>query len=194
MLKVAHDKIKKHGHSRSKFMEGDLEKPSDLPMNDELNLITCMHNVIGMARDTKAVLKNLASLLQTGGIAFIMAMNKYHALNFNLETGNEYEIQRTLCDGTIKFKEDMPEMLCYTPREFQSELEAAGFSRVVVLGYPVTVYPSSQDTKLQHFRTTEEMLKNPALRNQLLEVEKRLCINPELAYRGGSSLIAICGK
>ncbi len=88
----------------------------------------------------------------------------------------------------------MSEMFCYTPDEFTKILYNAGFQNVTVLGFPVTVYPSIQDTKLLHQRTSTEQLRNPQKRSELLSLEKKLCLYPDLAYRGGSSLIAICKK
>ena len=104
------------------------------------------------------------------------------------------EALRVIRDGSVKYKENMPEMFCFTPKEFKTILEKAGFDDVTVLGYPVTVHPTKGDEELQQRYTSEKLLKDPVSRARLLELEKRLCFNPDLAYKAGSSLIAVCGK
>lgn len=193
MLRMAHSKIARIHGNLVKIVEGNLECPTDFP-SERCNLILCMHNVIGLGRNTALILKNLCGFLEEGGIAFIMAPNKYHAFNFTNQFRKETEVLRVLQDGTVKFKPDMPEMFCYTPPEFKAILHAAGFKTVTVLGFPVTVYPSPKDTKLLRKDTSEQQLTNPAARAMLLDLEKRFCLDPELAYRGGSSLLAICKK
>ncbi len=193
MLKVAYAKIiRLHGNA-TRIVEGDLEVTSDFP-SERSNLILCMHNVIGLGRNTERILRNLFLHLEEGGLAFIMAMNKYHAFNFTRRFRDETEALRVLGDGSVKFKSDMPEMFCYTPNELHAVLMSAGFNEVTVLGFPVTAYPSPQDTKLLQKETLDQQLTNAYNRAMLLKVEKRLCLYPELAYRGGSSLIAICKK
>ena len=171
---------------------GELQS-SDFP-SQQSNLVLCMHNVIGMARNTDLILRNLYAYLENGGLAFIMAMNKYHAFNFVKQFRDETEILRVVQDGTVKFKSDMPEMFCYTPNEFEKILRNAGFEDVTVLGFPITVYPSIQDTKLLRTGTSIQQIKDPRARAKLLALGKRMCLCPEHAYRGGSSLIAICKK
>lgn len=193
MLKFAHSKIAQLNANSVKIIEGNLEVISDFP-RERSNLILCMHNVIGMGRNTDLMLSNLFSYLEDDGIAFIMAANKYHAFNFARQFRGEIEALRVLKDGTVKFKSDMPEMFCYTPLEFSNILFSVGFTEVTVLGFPVTVYPSPNDTKLLRTDTFDKQLKDPKARAELLALEKELCLYPELAYRGGSSLIAICKK
>jgi len=193
MLKFAYSKIAQLHLNPAKIVEGNLEVASDFP-RERSNLILCMHNVIGLGRNTDLMLHNLFSYLENGGLAFIMAANKYHAFNFTRQFGGGIETSRVLNDGTVKFKPDMPEMFCYTPREFSNILFSAGFREVTVLGFPVTVYPSPNDAKLLRTDTFDQRLKDSRVRGELLELEKRLCLYPELAYKGGSSLIAICKK
>lgn len=192
MLKKAYPKIMPYGNS-VRIIEGNLEVPGDFP-SEPSNLVICMHNVIGLGRNTDIILRNVCSYLEDGGLAFIMATNKYHAFNFTKRFRGETETQRVLKDGTVKFKSDMPEMFCYSPAEFEGAIRNAGFSGVTVLGFPVTVYPTPPDTKLLRRETSDYRLANPFIRAGLLDLEKRLCLDPGLAYRGGSSLIAICKK
>jgi len=192
MLKLAKPKLAQVDNSVY-IIEGDLEVPSDFP-SQRSNLVLCTHNVIGFARNTEVILRNLCDYLEDDGLAFIMAMNKYHAFNFTRQFRDEAEVLRVVQDGTVKFKDDMPEMFCYTPEEFEKILHDAGFNEVTVLGFPVTVYPSMQDTKLLRKDASILQLKNPKARADLLALEKRLCLCPELAHRGGSSLIAVCKK
>lgn len=192
MLRVARTKLGQID-AYTKIVEGNLENPSDFP-SEPSNLVLCMHNVIGLARDTELVLHNLYKYLDANGLAFVMTTNKFHAFNFARRFRSPIEVMRVVKDGTVKFKDDMPEMFCYTPAEFEAILHNAGFEDVTILGFPVTVYPSSQDTKLLHRGTENAQLKNPKIRAALLTLEKKLCLMPELAYRGGSSLIAVCKK
>lgn len=192
MLKLAKPKLGQLNNA-VRIVEGNLEVLGDFP-SQRSNLVLCMHNVIGLARNTDLILRNLCAYLEDDGLAFVMAMNKYHAFNFTRQFRDETEVLRVVQDGTVKFKDDMPEMFCYTPDEFLAVLRGAGFEDVTVLGFPVTVYPSVQDTKLLRKDTKIFHLKDPRSRAELLEMEKRLCLYPELAYRGGSSLIAVCRK
>jgi len=193
MLGVAYSKVAQLHGNLIKIIEGNLEVLSDLPPHRS-NLILCMHNVIGLGRNTDLILQNLCSYLEDDGLAFIMATNKYHAFNFAHQFRGEVEALRVVSDGTVKFKSDMPEMFCYTPEEFKETLIRVGFIEVTVLGFPVTVYPSPQDTKLLRKDTFDQRLKDLSARSALLDLEKRICLYPELAYRAGSSLIAICKK
>lgn len=192
MLKIARPKLS-HAGTNVRIVEGNLESKSDFP-SQRSNLVLCMHNVIGLGRNSQLILRNLHEYLESNGLAFIMAMNKYHAFNFTRQFRDHAEVLRVVQDGTVKFKSDMPEMFCYTPAEFERILKEAGFEQVNVFGFPVTVYPSVQDTKLLQKDTTIQHLKDPKARALLLDLEKKLCLYPELAYRGGSSLIAICKK
>lgn len=193
MLNVAYSKMLKLGNNYTKIIEGNLEVFTDYPI-EKSNLILCMHNVIGLGRNTDLILKNLFLYLEKNGLAFIMAPNKYHAFNFLNQQGNYYEAQRVINDKTVKFKPDMPEMFCYTPNEFRDILLTVGFKEVTVLGFPISIYPSSKDTQLLRRETLTQQLNNTTSRMALLNLEKQLCLYPELAYRGGSSLIAICKK
>ena len=194
MLRVAHGKISgKSGHD-VRIVEGNLEEKSHYPA-ERPNLTLCFHCPIGFARDTGAVLKNLHDHLEPGGMALITAPNKMHAFNFAKATArSNRELARIVLDGTVKFKDDMPEIFCYTPEEFSTELQSAGFSDVTVLGYPVTVYPDARDTKHHETTSSIDMLRNPSMRAALLEMEKTLCMDPANAYRGGSNLFAACIK
>ncbi|OGL65054.1 hypothetical protein A3B21_01155 [Candidatus Uhrbacteria bacterium RIFCSPLOWO2_01_FULL_47_24] len=192
MLRVAKPKLVQV-HNNVRIVEGNLEVLSDFP-SQRSNLVLCMHNVIGLGRNTELILHNLCTYLEDDGLAFIMAMNKYHAFNFTRQFRDETEVLRVVHDGTVKFKTDMPEIFCYTPEEFEKILRDAGFEDVTILGFPVTVYPSIQDTKLLRMDTSILQLKDSKVRAGLLALEKKLCLYPELAYRGGSSLIAVCKK
>ncbi len=193
MLKIAKSKLALAGAGSAQIVEGNLEIMHHFP-SQKSNLVLCMHNVIGLGRNTEIILRNLCEYLEEGGIAFVMAMNKYHAFNFVNQFRDDKEIMRVVQDGTVKFKSDMPEMFCYTPQEFEKILRGAGFEDVTVIGFPVTVYPSIQDTKLLREETSIQQLKNSRTRAQLLALEKMLCLDPKLAYRGASSLIAVCKK
>ncbi len=170
MLKVAKPKLA-HVHNSVCIVEGNLEISSDFPSHRN-NLVLCMHNVIGLARNTELILRNLFAYLEDDGLAFIMAMNKYHAFNFTRQFRDETDVLRVVHDGTVRFKIDMPEMFCYTPEEFEKILRNAGFQEVMVLGFPVTIYPSVQDTKLLRTDTSTIQLKDPKARAELLALEK----------------------
>lgn len=193
MLKRAYPKIGRLSGNTVQIVEGNLETLGDYP-TQRSNLILCMHNVIGLGRNSEQIIRNLYEYLEERGLAFLMATNKYHAFNFTRKFRGEIEALRVLKDGTVKFKPDMPEMFCYTPHEFKTLITSCGFDEVTVLGYPVTVYPSYEDTKLLRKGTLDARLKDPAERAKMLEIEKRLCLHPWLAYRGGSSLIAVAKK
>ncbi len=193
MLKMAYPKVGRLSGNAVRIIEGDLETAGDYPAEGS-NLILCMHNVIGLGRNSEQIIRNLYAYLEEGGMTFLMATNKYHAFNFTRKFRGEIEALRVLKDGTVKFKPDMPEMFCYTPQEFKALITQCGFDEVTVLGYPVTVYPTYEDTKLLRRDTLDNRLRNSAERAKMLETEKHLCLNPWLAYRGGSSLIAVAKK
>lgn len=194
MLRKAHEKIRTISGNDVEIVEGNLEDIHTFP-HQKPNLIICFHGPIGFARESGTVLKNLYSHLEPGGLALITTPNKMHAFNFVLKTiGSIYEMARVVIDGTVKFKKDMPEIFCYSPFELKDLLLASGFDDVTVLGYPVTVYPSSKDTNPLQSETSAEELCNPTKRTALLVVEKILCLKPENAYRGGANLFAICKK
>ena len=193
MLRKAYPKIGQLTGNRTRIVEGNLENLNEYP-SERSNLVLCMHNVIGLGRNSERIIQNIYAYLEEGGLAFLMAINKYHAYSFTSKFCGEAEVARVLRDSTVKFKADMPEMFCYTPLEFKTLISSCGFEQVTVLGYPVTIYPSPEDTKLLRKDTLDARLKNPFERERMLEIEKRLCLSPWLAHRGGSSLIAIAKK
>jgi|GEM_PF-1615145 len=193
MLRVARKKLGNLTGKTVSIMEGNLEVMSDYP-EEKSDLILCMHNVIGMGRNTPRILSNLYEHLTNHGLAFIMTSNKYQAFEFVQKYRNPMEALRVIRDGTVKYKENMPEMFCYTPNEFKKLLTDAHFEEVTVLGFPVTIHPSKGDEELQQKFTTEKLLKDPIARANLLTLEKQFSMNPAFAYKGGSSLIAVCQK
>lgn len=74
MLKIAKTKLAQVDNSVY-IIEGNLEVLSDFP-SQRSNLVLSMHNVIGFARNTEVILRNLYSYLEDDGLAFIMEMNK----------------------------------------------------------------------------------------------------------------------
>ena len=193
MLSIAHKKLSQHKMSAN-YVEGDLEDSKSYP-TEKPNLIFCFHCPIGFARDTERVLKNLYSHLQEDGLALITAPNKYHGFNFVRQTSNDFtELIRIASQGMVKFKKDMPEIYCYTPMEFQELLKQAGFESVTILGYPVTMYPEKGDTQHLKKSSIHQELKDPIHREATLNLEKRLCLDPKNAYKGGSNLFAVCKK
>lgn len=193
MLTVAQQKLRDHRLS-IKYTEGNLEEYGDFP-HQKPNLIFCFNCPIGFARDTEKVLENLYQHLETGGLALLTAPNKFHAFNFVCQTQQDQrELARIALDGTVKFKQEMPEIFCYTPQEFKDMILDAGFADVQVFGYPVTMYPEKGDTKHLKATTINDILHNPIFREQALALEKRLCLNPENAYKGGANLFAIAKK
>ena len=193
MLRWAQPKMARLPGNQVRFLEGNLEQLSDFP-SERSNLILCMHNVIGLARHSERVLRNLCTYMEDDGIAFIMAPNAYHALRFTKRYRNDHEVSRVMVDRTVKFKDDMPEMFCYTPLELQFLLRQVGFEDVTVLGFPITVGPEMADTRLLRSGSGDPRLMHTAGRAMLLEIEKTLSLNPTLASRGTSSLIAVCRK
>ena len=123
------------------------------------------------------------------------APNKFHGFDFvKATTSNTNELARIALDGTLKYKSDMPEIHCYTPQEFSDLLTKSGFGDVTVYGYPVTIYPDAGDTKHLKESTSSSVLSDPNQKRHALALEKRLCLNPDNAYRGGSNLFAVARK
>jgi SAM-dependent methyltransferase len=193
MLQIARQKLGSLRGIGTKIIEGNLENPGDFPP-EKSDMILCLHNVIGMGRNISLILSNIYSHLEDNGLAFIMTSNKYQAFDFTRKYRNFQEALRVVRDGSVKYKDDMPEMFCFTPAEFHGLLSNAGFDNITVLGYPVTIHPQKGDEQLMQKRTSQSLLKDKQTRAQLLSLEKQLCLNPELAYRAGSSLIAVCIK
>lgn len=192
MLNVALRKLNSLHKYRFKVMEGNLEVLTDYPKK-RCDVIICLHGVIGMARNTSLILKNLYYYFEDDGIMFLMAPNKFHACNFSKKQNNIIEMERVLKDSTVKFKPDMPEMFCYYPDELEKELRQAGFKNITTLGFPATIYPASPDTKPLEKDTTEIRLRDSIKRKQLFEIEKILSLDPKFAYHG-NNLIAISKK
>lgn len=192
MLNTAVKKLNLLHRYRFKAIEGNLEILADYP-KEKSDVVICLHGVIGMARNTSLILKNLYYYLEDNGIMFLMAPNKFHAYNFSKKRNNILEMERVLKDGSVKFKSDMPEMFCYYPDELEKELREAGFENITILGFPVTIYPVSSDTKPLMKDTTEIQLRDSKKRKELFEMEKILSLNPRFAYQG-NNLIAIAKK
>lgn len=97
MLKVAHPKIAELHGNAVRITEGNLEVLTDFP-SEPSNLVLCMHNVIGMGRNTNLILSNLYRYIEEGGLAFIMTTNAYHAFSTSRRS---FEMIEARCGSSV---------------------------------------------------------------------------------------------
>jgi len=74
MLRKAYPKIGQLTGNRTRIVEGNLENLNEYP-SERSNLVLCMHNVIGLGRNSERIIQNIYAYLEEGGLAFLMAVS-----------------------------------------------------------------------------------------------------------------------
>jgi len=194
MTREARAKAERGGYrNRIRIRNGALERVDELLDGERFQLILMLHNVLGFVQDPGDVLRRLASLLETNGRIVVFAPNRYHATYFNLATGQLDEAE-SASRGRGRFTPEMPPIWLFTPTELGAALAAAGLAVESMTGFPSVVYPGFQETqKHGSSQRVSALLGDSVSFDRILELEKALLAQPDVAARG-NNLLAIARK
>jgi ubiquinone/menaquinone biosynthesis C-methylase UbiE len=194
MLQIAQEKIETLGLKNNfNVIEGDIEDMSTIGDNT-YDLTICFHNVLGFVDSPERAIKEMVRVTKKGGVIAIIPPNKYHSFYFNIYRGEFKQLDMNLIENKVQFTDTVPKMHTFTPDGLKNLFKKNGINPIKVLGFPVSVYPGIEETKL-HGET--QMLKNifadKTIFEKLLGIEQELCMNEDAAGRG-NMLLAIGKK
>ncbi len=184
MLEAARRKASRSGaRDRLSLLELDLNAP--LPRRLGLfDVVLCFHNVAGLVADPAALVRRLVRATAPGGLIALVLPNLWQAAAKSLRDGRPGELGRLATRSAVRYGDDVPEVLVFTPSVARRCLEKAGCVDVAVRGFPVSVHPEGPDEELPAH------LDDPRLLGRLVSLETELCLPAEAAARG-NSLLAI---
>lgn len=194
MLNVAQKKIDSfHLGDRITIVNGNIERMSD-QKNSTYDLVICFHNVLGFVNNSKRAFGEMARLVKKGGYLVTVVPNKYHMLFFDIFTRNISELKSVSEKGIGRFTKDMPSIHVFTPKELSAMYSTAKFENVKILGFPITIYPQSEETHISgSSKKLKAILENVANFNEIEKIEKEIVLEEEAAARG-NNLFAIGKK
>ena len=152
--------------------------------------VLVLHNVLSFVPDPLTSIRSLAAATKRGGLLAAAVGNQYHALYFNIANRRTDQLQTNFKDKEVKFTETMPPMRLFTPEELKLLFREAGFSEVEVLGFPVTIYPSTEETTIKHSNAKlKDLLEDKDVAEEIFSIEKTLSRKEEAAARGNILLV-----
>ncbi len=99
-------------------------------------------------------------------------------------------MQRVLVDGSFKFAPNVPEMLLFSPENMRQSLADMGWKNIEVYGFPVTVYPNMEETRVEgNSELNVKLFDDKKIVDALSELEWEFCQKQEAAARGNNLLI-----
>jgi len=184
MLDVARRKAARAGvAARLELLAHDLHAP--LPRRlGRFDVVLCFHNVAGLVADPAALVRRLARITAPGGRLALVLPNLWQAAAKSLRDGRPGELGRLAARSAVRYGDDVPEVLVFTPSVARACLEKAGCVDVSVRGFPVSVHPEGPGEDLPAHLDDARLLR------RLVPLETALCLPGEAAARG-NSLLAI---
>ena len=173
--------------ARAEIQLGDVRDMSHVE-KETVNVVFCLHNVVGFFDNSLAAIANFYQKLKKGGKCAVMFPSFYHALYFSNATGRIGQTEKIAKEKRVQYNDAMPPLKVFELHEIEQFQKEAGFKRVQCYGFPVTVYPGMEETFLHGSSATLVKLFNEPYRSQLMEVEKQLCMQRELSPRGNNIL------
>ena len=191
MLSVSRDKLSKMGIiDRANLSEVDLNNSdlSEMPQSNDLTI--SFHNVLSFLVDPIKTIGDFYKKTADGGWLALVVPNIYHGAYFSCLTRNPEEMQRVLEDGSVKFAPNGPEMLLFSPDSMRQSLSAMGWKNIEVYGFPVTVYPNMEETRVEgNSELNVKLFDDKNIVDALGEIEWEFCQKQEAAARGNNLLI-----
>jgi ubiquinone/menaquinone biosynthesis C-methylase UbiE len=191
MTRHAAAKSVEHGYAdRFKVLQGDLGQLNEQVEDEQFDLAISFHNVLGFVDDVPSVLRQITAALKPGGQAVLVVPNRYHAVFFNIFTGNLDEAESAAFARRARFTPDMPSMHMFTPSELTGTLNEIGAPVSFFTGFPVAVYPGFQETQLEGTSSTvRQTLSDDSAYERIKGIELRLLGEPGLAERGNNLFV-----
>jgi ubiquinone/menaquinone biosynthesis C-methylase UbiE len=193
MLEVAQEKFKALGLTdRVTILEGDVHSLSQFE-NDSFDIVLCLHNVLSFVFDPGTVFSELHRVARIGAPILSVMANRYHAYYFSIATGQIDEARRVRFENKVRFGSTCPDMHVFTPSILRELTRLAGASSTDVYGFPVTVYPSIEETTL--FGNSDSVKKTfgeGSMFDKIIDFELDACMHSEAASRGNMLLSISC--
>lgn len=187
MMSEARKKIvEKKLDSRLRLQECNIEEMHDQKDNT-YDLVINLHNVLAFTQNPKKAFSEMFRVLKEGGFLVSVVPNKYHGLFFNAATGRLDDIESIAAKCQGRFTDSMPRINFFTPSSLRQMYNVHRINDLKILGFPVTVYPDIEETKITGTsKHVESMLGDEIKYKKLLEVEKNLVLKEEAASRGNN--------
>lgn len=191
MLSVSREKLTFMGLiDRANLSEVDLNNSSLNELEKQNDLTICFHNVLSFLVDPIKTIGDFYKKTTDGGWMALVVPNVYHGAYFSCLTRNPEEMQRVMADGSVKFAPNVPEMLLFSPDNMRQALFEMGWKSVDVYGFPVTVYPNMEETRVEgNSDLNVKLFDDEKIVDALSEIEWDFCQKQEAAARGNNLLI-----
>jgi ubiquinone/menaquinone biosynthesis C-methylase UbiE len=158
--------------------------------SDKYDMVMNLHNVLAFTENSQKAILEISRVLKKDGIALSAVPNTYHALYFNISIGRLHDIEKIANIHIGRFADSMPNISMFTPSSIKALYENAGLKNVRVLGFPVTVYPGTEETKISgNSVSVDRTLGNKKTFDMIFELEKKLVMNEEAASRGNNLFV-----
>ncbi len=187
--KVAEKKL----DSKLSLQKCNIEKMHDQKDNT-YGLVINFHNVLAFTQNPAKAFSEMFRVLKNGGFLVSVVPNKYHGLFFNIATGRLDDIENIAAKCQGRFTDSMPRINFFTPSSLRQMYNAHRIKDLKILGFPVTVFPDTQETKITGTsKHVEGVFGDEIKYKKLLEIEKNLVLEEEAAARG-NNLFAVGQK
>ncbi len=189
MTGVAKDKIKHNKlDERSDIVIGNIENMID-QRNCEYDLVINLYNVLGFLCNPEKAVSEMYRVLKKGGYLISVVPNKYHGVFFNLTQGNISASDKISKTSTGVFCDDMPEIKFFTPSGIKEIYRKNGLKNVSVYGFPVSLYPGYEETRLKGSTKKIDTLLSNKNYLKIFSIEKELILNEDASGRGNNLFV-----
>lgn len=191
MLSVSREKLAMMGLiDRADLSEVDLNNSSLNELEKQNDLTICFHNVLSFLVDPIKTIGDFYKKTADGGWMALVVPNIYHGAYFSCLTRNPEEMHRVMADGSVKFAPNVPEMLLFSPENMRKTLSEMGWKSVDVYGFPITVYPNMEETRVEgNSELSIKLFDDKKIVDALGQIEWDFCQRQEAAARGNNLLI-----
>jgi ubiquinone/menaquinone biosynthesis C-methylase UbiE len=191
MLSEAAKKSRNRGLSkRLNMLKCNIENMYNQP-DETYDIVINLHNVLAFTENPEKALSEMYRILKKNGILLSVVPNRYHAIYFNISIGRFDDIEKLAKDYIGRFTDNMPYVNMFTPDRITSMYKKLGLKDIKVLGFPVCIYPSVEETKISgNSISAEHTLGNKKIYEIVLALEKQLIMEENAAARG-NNLFAI---
>ncbi|WP_421828363.1 class I SAM-dependent methyltransferase [Larkinella sp.] len=177
MLQIANQNLAdKNLFNRASIILDDIEKLECIYAR-HFDLVTCLYNVIGFNINPELAIQKLCGNLQSKGTLVLVLPNLYHAVYFSIQNHRLREVERIRSTYSVKYNDQNPEILLFTPKLIRNILEDNGFNNIEIMGFPISIYPTYRGSSILSLADSKSW-------HQLINSEVQFCLEHEAAARG----------
>ncbi|MBN1275308.1 class I SAM-dependent methyltransferase [Candidatus Woesearchaeota archaeon] len=189
MLEQAKKKVNGDRAGRLQIINGDITDMFGVP-DEQFDVTYNFHNVLGFVDGPERALAEMGRVTRKGGYVVSVVPNKYHLVFFNLQQGNVEEAEKAALNNMGRFTQDMPAIRLFTPHSLSRLYGRVGLEAVFVKGFPVTIYPGYQETRISgDTASLKDILSGEESYGRILAIEKNLVEYADAAARGNNLLM-----